>query len=153
MSGSPICEDFVFFELLCLPFDAKGPQFTREPPTKLHFSNDTGGKIDCAATGIPSPLIEWIVGDGRIADTIPNLRTVYPNGTITFFPFSADLYRLEIHTRDYRCRARNTVGQIISKMTNVNADEDKKSNDFKYKFYEMREKTISVKENLRINIS
>lgn len=48
--------------VLCLPFDAKGPQFTHEPPTRLHFSNDTGGKIDCIAIGTPAPVIEWIVG-------------------------------------------------------------------------------------------
>lgn len=52
---------------------------------------------------------------------MPNLRTVHSNGTLIFSPFTADLYRSEIHSRDYRCRARNTVGQIISRVTNVNA--------------------------------
>ncbi|XP_065214717.1 cell adhesion molecule Dscam1 isoform X2 [Planococcus citri] len=111
----------LFPSALCLPFDVKGPQFTREPPTRLHFSNDTGAKIDCIATGTPPALVEWILGDGRIADTVPNLRTVYSNGTLIFSPFTADLHRSEIHSRDYRCRARNTVGQIISRVTNVNA--------------------------------
>ena len=50
------------FTALCLPFDVKGPQFTREPPTRLHFSNDTGAKIDCIATGTPPALVEWILG-------------------------------------------------------------------------------------------
>lgn len=67
------------------------------------------------------PILFIFTGDGRIADTIPNLRTVFSNGTVIFSPFAADLYRSEIHSRDYRCRARNPVGQIISKVTNVNA--------------------------------
>ncbi len=67
------------------------------------------------------PIFVFQTGDGRIADTVPNLRTVFSNGTIIFFPFAADLHRSEIHSRDYRCRARNTVGQIISRITNVKA--------------------------------
>lgn len=60
----------------------KGPQFTREPPTRLHFSNDTGGKIDCVVVGTPPALVEWILGRLKllvywVTDTYELDRQIY----------------------------------------------------------------------------
>ncbi|XP_072160841.1 cell adhesion molecule Dscam1 [Bemisia tabaci] len=101
--------------------DLKGPIFTVEPQYKLQFSNDTGGRVDCAAHGNPPPDIEWTLGDGTPAVAIPGLRTSFPNGTLLFPPFSAENYRHDVHTAIYRCKARNLAGIALSRLVYIRA--------------------------------
>ncbi|XP_046662354.1 Down syndrome cell adhesion molecule-like protein Dscam2 isoform X5 [Homalodisca vitripennis] len=101
--------------------DLQGPGFLIEPPYKMEFSNSSGGRLDCTAHGSPPPNMEWIHGDGLPVTPIPELRLVYPNGSLVFLPFAADRYRHDVHTATYRCRARNQVGQVISRDVRVRA--------------------------------
>ena len=42
------------------------PIFTEEPVANLHFSNNSGGVLNCAAAGTdPPPSISWLTTDGR----------------------------------------------------------------------------------------
>lgn len=42
------------------PHDSKGPDFTVEPPHRLEFMNRAGARLDCIASGNPTPSIEWL---------------------------------------------------------------------------------------------
>ncbi|KAF7271027.1 hypothetical protein GWI33_016046 [Rhynchophorus ferrugineus] len=44
--------------------DLQGPVFIIEPAHHVEFGAATGGKIDCAGHGSPSPDVEWIAVDG-----------------------------------------------------------------------------------------
>lgn len=77
--------------------DLQGPVFLHEPPHKVEFSNNTVGHVECSGLGSPPPDIEW--------SPIPTHQdSVYalPNGSLIFYPFSAEKYRHEIHTTVYR---------------------------------------------------
>ncbi|KAF4524304.1 hypothetical protein B566_EDAN005360 [Ephemera danica] len=89
--------------------------FLLEPPTRVEFSNSSGGTVDCSAHGSPAPRIEWTLADGTPALPVPQLRRVHPNGTLEFPPFSAERYRHDVHTALYRCRARNQLGEVLSR--------------------------------------
>ena len=39
----------------------RGPSFLMEPPPRLEFSNSSGGRLDCTATGLPQPTVTWQV--------------------------------------------------------------------------------------------
>ncbi|KAG8254357.1 hypothetical protein J6590_012055 [Homalodisca vitripennis] len=108
-------------EVRSVGLDLQGPGFLIEPPYKMEFSNSSGGRLDCTAHGSPPPNMEWIHGDGLPVTPIPELRLVYPNGSLVFLPFAADRYRHDVHTATYRCRARNQVGQVISRDVRVRA--------------------------------
>ncbi|XP_026685563.1 Down syndrome cell adhesion molecule-like protein Dscam2, partial [Diaphorina citri] len=41
--------------------DIQGPLFRIEPPYRFEFSNESGGRLDCAAQGSPTPKIEWLI--------------------------------------------------------------------------------------------
>ncbi|XP_069681625.1 cell adhesion molecule Dscam1 isoform X3 [Periplaneta americana] len=101
--------------------DLQGPLFLQEPPHRVEFSNSSGGRVDCSAHGSPPPELEWSLGDGTPVAQIPDLRLVHPNGSLVFPPFPAEHYRHDIHTALYRCRARNQMGQILSRDVHVRA--------------------------------
>ncbi|XP_031619714.1 Down syndrome cell adhesion molecule-like protein Dscam2 isoform X2 [Contarinia nasturtii] len=90
--------------------DQQGPIFSHEPPHKVEFSNSTGGHIECSGHGSPQPEVEW-------SPVPPHQDMVYslPNGSLIFYPFSAEKYRHEIHSTIYRCKIRNLVGTILSR--------------------------------------
>ncbi|ETN64265.1 hypothetical protein AND_004010 [Anopheles darlingi] len=82
--------------------DLQGPVFLSEPPYKVEFSNNSGGVIDCTGHGSPAPDV-----------TTTNHELVYtlPNGSLIFYPFSADKFRHEVHSTVYSCHP-NVVTEI-----------------------------------------
>jgi hypothetical protein len=101
----------------------RGPQFVMEPPSRLEFSNSSGGWLDCSASGSPQPTIDWISIDGNSIGDVGGIRRVLRNGTLVLLPFPAASYRQDIHSTIYRCVASNRVGRIISRDVNVRAGE------------------------------
>lgn len=96
-----------------------------EPPTRLEFSNSSGGWLDCSASGSPQPTIDWLSVDGTSVGDISGIRRVLRNGTLFFQPFSAPSYRQDVHQTIYKCVASNSVGRIISRDVQVRAGEYK----------------------------
>lgn len=74
-----------------------GPRFIVEPPSKVHFSNTSGAVIVCSATGYPPVKIWWVLADGSIVNDVHGLRHVRTNGELVLSPFSASMYRQDIH--------------------------------------------------------
>lgn len=116
-------------------FDAhlRGPSFVMEPPSKLEFSNSSGGWLDCSASGSPQPTIDWLSVDGTSVGDVGGVRRVLRNGTLVLLPFPASAYRQDIHSTIYRCVASNTVGRVISRDVQVRA-----GNPFILFFYDNR---------------
>uniref|UniRef100_A0A182NK94 Ig-like domain-containing protein n=1 Tax=Anopheles dirus TaxID=7168 RepID=A0A182NK94_9DIPT len=77
--------------------DLQGPVFLSEPAYKVEFSNNSGGLIDCTGHGSPPPDVEW-----SVATTNHELVYTLPNGSLIFYPFSADKFRHEVHSAVYR---------------------------------------------------
>lgn len=94
-----------------------------EPPSRLDFSNSSGGWLDCSASGTPHPTIDWISMDSTSIGDVSGVRRVLRNGTLVLLPFSAAAYRQDIHNTIYRCVASNSVGRIISRDVQVRAGE------------------------------
>lgn len=59
--------------------------------------------------------------DGTRVMTIPKIRVVHQNGSLIFLPFGPSSYMHDVHSAQYRCKASNTVGQIISGAVHINA--------------------------------
>lgn len=53
--------------------DNVGPTFEIEPPIRLDFTNNIGGRLDCVAKGIPHPNVEWFDADNNPVSTIQNV--------------------------------------------------------------------------------
>jgi hypothetical protein len=53
--------------------------------------------------------------------TLPNLRVVHQNGSLIFLSFGPSSYMHDVHSAQYRCKASNAVGQIISGAVHVSA--------------------------------
>ncbi|EAL41879.3 AGAP007091-PA [Anopheles gambiae str. PEST] len=98
--------------------DLQGPVFLAEPPYKVEFSNNSGGLIDCTGHGSPPPDVEW-----SVATTNHELVYTLPNGSLIFYPFSADKFRHEVHSTVYRCKLKNLVGTILSREVHVKGGE------------------------------
>lgn len=107
-------------------FDAhlRGPSFVMEPPSKLEFSNSSGGWLDCSASGSPQPTIDWLSVDGTSVGDVGGVRRVLRNGTLVLLPFPASAYRQDIHSTVYRCVASNSVGRVISRDVQVRAGKE-----------------------------
>ncbi|XP_024084690.1 Down syndrome cell adhesion molecule-like protein Dscam2 [Cimex lectularius] len=99
----------------------RGPSFLMEPPPRLEFSNSSGGRLDCTATGSPQPTISWQALDGSPLGELPGVRRLLPNGTLLLVPFPPELYRQDVHAGIYRCTATNSVGTIISRDVHLRA--------------------------------
>lgn len=63
------------------------PQWVVQPPSELTFSNSTGSKLECVASGSPPPTIEWFLEDQLIAHNLHGLRMAMPNGSLIFPAF------------------------------------------------------------------
>lgn len=96
-----------------------------EPPSRLEFSNSSGGWLDCSASGSPQPSIDWLSIDGTSIGDVGGIRRVLRNGTLVLLPFPAAAYRQDIHSTIYRCVATNRVGRIISRDVQVRAGKYK----------------------------
>lgn len=58
---------------------------------------------------------------------IPELRLLYPNGTLVFPPFPSELYRHDVHAALYRCRLRSALGTVLSRDVHVKAGKKQKT--------------------------
>nr|CAI5825742.1 unnamed protein product [Callosobruchus analis] len=92
-----------------------------EPPSRLEFSNSSGGWLDCSASGSPQPQVDWLGADGQPAGDVPGVRRVLRNGTLYLMPFAAHAYRQDVHSTIYRCMASNSVGRVLSRDVQVRA--------------------------------
>ncbi|XP_046394996.1 Down syndrome cell adhesion molecule-like protein Dscam2 isoform X2 [Ischnura elegans] len=126
----------------------RGPQLTVEPPARLEFSNSSGGRLHCAASGNPPPTLHWVLasaaasaapapapgtpGDygygsgGVIAPAaavgdVAGVRRVLRNGTLLFPPFPPAAFRHDVHGAVYRCLASNAAGRVLSRDSHVRA--------------------------------
>uniref|UniRef100_A0A1A9WLL0 Ig-like domain-containing protein n=1 Tax=Glossina brevipalpis TaxID=37001 RepID=A0A1A9WLL0_9MUSC len=121
--------------------DLQGPIFLHEPPHRVEFSNNSGGLIECSVTQPMHKHIKKI--DRFFANNSENmicnfgLKSVewtpippqqdmvftLSNGSLMFYPFSAEKYRHEVHATVYRCKLRNLVGTVLSREIHVRGDE------------------------------
>lgn len=92
-----------------------------EPPSRLEFSNSSGGWLDCSASGSPQPTIDWLSVDGTSVGDLGGIRRVLRNGTLALLPFPAAAYRQDIHNTIYRCVASNSIGRIVSRDVQIRA--------------------------------
>ncbi|KAL1110141.1 hypothetical protein AAG570_008218 [Ranatra chinensis] len=106
---------------MSMSVEMQGPTFLIEPAHRIDFSNGTGGRIDCSAHGSPPPTIDWLTGDGSVVSDVAGLRESERNGSLIFPPFPAEHYRHDIHNTIYRCRASNTMGQVITRDVHLRA--------------------------------
>jgi len=53
--------------------------------------------------------------------TIPKIRVVHQNGSLIFLSFGPSSYMHDVHSAQYRCKASNAVGKIISGAVHINA--------------------------------
>ncbi|KAH8025853.1 hypothetical protein HPB51_012885 [Rhipicephalus microplus] len=105
--------------------NVQGPQLTNELPSRLLFSNSSGGSLPCSATGQPAPTIRWLTEDGDEAADVPRLRHVRQgDGSLVFLPFRADQFRRDVHEARYRCSASNAIGTVVSPQVHVTAAID-----------------------------
>ncbi|XP_061500110.1 cell adhesion molecule Dscam2 isoform X1 [Anopheles gambiae] len=120
--------------------DLQGPVFLAEPPYKVEFSNNSGGLIDCTGHGSPPPDVEW-----SVATTNHELVYTLPNGSLIFYPFSADKFRHEVHSTVYRCKLKNLVGTILSREVHVKGVVNQKYNIQVHDEYVMSGNTAVLK--------
>ncbi|KAH7967584.1 hypothetical protein HPB52_000511 [Rhipicephalus sanguineus] len=103
--------------------NVQGPQLTSELPSRLLFSNSSGGSLPCSATGQPAPTVRWLTEDGEEAVDVPRLRHVRQgDGSLVFLPFRADQFRRDVHEARYRCSASNAIGTVVSPQVHVTAE-------------------------------
>ncbi|XP_053408969.1 cell adhesion molecule DSCAM-like isoform X3 [Mercenaria mercenaria] len=93
----------------------RGPIFLSEPPTSVVIPNTKGAIIPCGVYGNPAPLVTWITGNGDEIGTQPGVVEVLHNQSLYFQPFDEANVVPAIHTQEYRCVARNRIGQVISR--------------------------------------
>ncbi|XP_065077714.1 cell adhesion molecule Dscam1 isoform X2 [Ochlerotatus camptorhynchus] len=120
--------------------DLQGPMFLSEPQHRVEFSNNTGGHIECSGHGSPPPDVEW-----SVATTNHELVYSSPNGSLIFYPFSADKFRHEIHSTVYRCKLKNLVGTILSREVHVKGVVNQKYNVQVHDEYVMTGNTAVLK--------
>ncbi|XP_025417900.1 Down syndrome cell adhesion molecule-like protein Dscam2 isoform X2 [Sipha flava] len=100
-----------------------GPRFVVEPPVSVFFSNATGARVECAAEGMPRPLVRWqLVRDGSTVGDVRALMHVDDNGTLVFLPFAEHQYSPDVHSAAYRCVAHSRAGTVVSRTVQVRAE-------------------------------
>ncbi|KAH7639492.1 hypothetical protein HUG17_3525 [Dermatophagoides farinae] len=99
-----------------------GLGFLIEPPSRVHFLNETGAVIPCKVTGIQPIRVWWSLSDGTAVSEIHGLRMIRPNGDLVLSPFAPSLFRQDVHSALYRCMATSSeVGTIRSRDCEVRA--------------------------------
>ena len=54
---------------------------------------------------------------------VPELRLLFPNGSLVFPPFPNERYRHDVHATLYRCKLKSALGTVISREVHVKAGE------------------------------
>lgn len=75
-----------------------GLSFLIEPPSRVHFLNETGAVIPCKVTGIQPIRVWWSLSDGTAVSEIHGLRMIRPNGDLVLSPFAPSLFRQDVHS-------------------------------------------------------
>lgn len=52
---------------------------------------------------------------------VPELRLLFPNGSLVFPPFPNERYRHDVHSAVYRCKLRSQLGVVVSRDVQVKA--------------------------------
>ncbi|XP_025265396.1 Down syndrome cell adhesion molecule-like protein Dscam2 isoform X5 [Camponotus floridanus] len=102
-------------------YETQGPSFVTEPPSRVEFTNVSGGRVDCTVRGNPLPTVDWLAADGGSITSILGIRHVLGNGTIHFPAFEAEAFRQDVHWAIYKCSAVNSVGAVVSRDVTVRA--------------------------------
>lgn len=76
---------------------------------------------------VNSMIFSILLEDGTRVMTLPKLRVVHQNGSLVFLRFGPSSYMHDVHSAQYRCKASNAVGQIISGAVHVSAGKIMKS--------------------------
>ncbi|CRK99030.1 CLUMA_CG011985, isoform A [Clunio marinus] len=116
-----IIHAFFDFVMTTNSYDNIGPTFDIEPPTRLDFTNNIGGRLDCVSRGIPTPNIEWFDNENNPVSSVQNIRHILANGSLYFPPFSGESFRQDVHWTTYKCVAVNSIGTIVSRDVFVKA--------------------------------
>ncbi|KAG1675437.1 Down syndrome cell adhesion molecule-like protein Dscam2 [Nymphon striatum] len=98
-----------------------GPVFILEPPHTLTFLNHKGAIINCLVHGDPDPIVTWVENNGNKQENIPGYLEILRNNSLVFLPFNTGNYRQEIHASNFRCKATNRFGTIVSNIIKVKA--------------------------------
>ncbi|KAG1677263.1 Down syndrome cell adhesion molecule-like protein Dscam2 [Nymphon striatum] len=98
-----------------------GPVFILEPPHTLTFLNHKGAIINCLVHGDPDPIVTWVENNGNKQENIPGYLEILRNNSLVFLPFNTGNYRQEIHASNFRCKATNRFGTIVSNIVKVKA--------------------------------
>ncbi|CAB0016680.1 unnamed protein product [Nesidiocoris tenuis] len=123
-----------------------------EPPPRLEFSNSSGGRLDCTASGLPQPTVSWQGLDGSNVGDVPGVRRVLSNGTLLLLAFPPELYRQDVHSNVYRCTAANNVGSIISRDVHVRAgiyEDSRLAIALRVRHYQALSKTSSLLRRMK----
>ncbi|KAF2367991.1 Immunoglobulin I-set [Trinorchestia longiramus] len=107
-----------------LAFDSEDIRWRVEPPRELIFSNSSGGRVDCAVSGVQRIKLTWTYEDGRPVNEVPGLLSVSGNGSLVFPPFSGHRYTAALHSATYACLASSTAGRLRSRPVTVRAVVD-----------------------------
>lgn len=54
---------------------------------------------------------------------VPELRLLFPNGSLVFPAFSNDRYRHDVHAALYRCKLKSALGTVVSREVHIKASE------------------------------
>ncbi|XP_074600813.1 cell adhesion molecule Dscam1-like [Brevipalpus obovatus] len=99
----------------------RAPTFVQEPDNRIVFTNNTGYKIACSASGNPKPSVSWYHKSGHQVIDIAGIRHVSADGSLVFPAFRADDWRLNVHSTSYYCLAANPLASILSRDVSVRA--------------------------------
>lgn len=98
-----------------------GPTFTSTFSKEIVFLNTKGVLIPCSAFGIPAPEIDWTWSYGRDLEAVQGILEPLANGSLCFPPFRDELFNEKVHNGRLRCRAKNSVGVVISNEIRIKA--------------------------------
>ncbi|ESO90666.1 hypothetical protein LOTGIDRAFT_122932, partial [Lottia gigantea] len=99
----------------------EGPVFLLAVPETVAFADSKGASISCTAFGRPAPELDWVQVDGSPVEEVSGLLDILPNNTLYFPPFDSSQFAPSIHNTQYRCKAKNVVGVILSRNVTVRA--------------------------------
>ncbi|CAM1309782.1 Uncharacterised protein at_DN0218, partial [Pycnogonum litorale] len=132
-----------------------GPVFIVQPPNTVEFFHADGAVINCIVHGDPFPEVTWITGKSfrNTVKIVPGLLSILPNSSLVLEPFKSTSYRQDIHSSEYRCRASNKYGTIISVPVNVKGVVDQEYRTQVYDEYVILGNTAVLKCNIPSYIS